>query len=211
MKLLLKTILCLCFTFNGFAELTFVEKKVTVKTELGQKIVKVIFEAKNDTSDDISIAAAKVTCDCMWMTSKFPLVVNAGKTVKLEAEYDTSGKLGINRGRVLLDIKGKTDTLLVELDIPTAVTVSPRFLIWKKGSRESKNVTVTMHPDWKGSIDEAVSKDDKVLTKISGKFPKLDVSVTPDKSIGKKRTWVILKGKDPEGKTVENRVYLIFN
>ena len=211
MKILLISILCFSLSLHCKAELNFAKKKVTVNTELGQKIVKIAFEAKNNTSKDVSISSAKVTCDCMWMTSKFPLTVQPGKTVKLEAEYDTTGKMGVNRGRIIIDVDGKNETLLVELDIPTAVTVSPRFLIWKKGSRESKNVIVSMHPDWQGSIDQVDTKDERVQAEITGKFPKLDVKITPDKSISKQRTWVILRGKDSEGEAIENRVYLIFN
>ena len=144
------------FTMNFLAqaELVWQTKKVNLKSKLGQKIVKVSFVVSNPTSTDVKITSGKVSCDCMYLTSKFPLIVKAGQKANLDAEYDTTGKLGLNRGRIMLNVAGKKETLLVEIEIPTDVTISPRFLIWKAGSRNLKAVNVQINPDWQGSIDK---------------------------------------------------------
>lgn len=211
MRYLIIIALLFCFSSNAASKLTFVETKVEARALLGQKIVKVLFEAKNDQEAPVVINSAKVTCNCMWMTTKFPLTVKPGESVKLEAEYDTTGKLGLNRGRILVDVNGKSETLLVEIDIPAPFTVSPRFFVWQKGARDAKKVNVIVNPDWQGSFDKAESKDPKVKAVITGSKEGLEVTITPDSSVGKKRTWIILKGKDANGMALENRIYLIFN
>ncbi|MCH2206625.1 MAG: DUF1573 domain-containing protein [Lentisphaerales bacterium] len=211
MKYFILTTLLLSLPLLAASELTFVETQVKAKAILGQKIVKVTFETKNNKQDAITIKSAKVTCDCMWMTTEFPLIVQPGDSVKLEAEYDTTGKLGLNRGRIIADVNGKNETLMVEIDIPAPFTVSPRFFVWQKGARDAKKVNVTINPEWQGSFTGATSKDPQVKAVLKSIKEGLEVTITPDASLGKKRTWVILKGKDANGDALENRIYLIFN
>jgi hypothetical protein len=204
-------LLLLCSPLFAESPLTWLSKEAKANADLGEEIVKLSFKVSNKTKEAIEISSAKVTCDCMSVTSKFPLLVQPGKEVKIHAEYETIGKLGLNRGRILLDVEGKKETLLVEVTIPEAVTVSPRFLIWKKEARAAKKIVVSLHKDWQGTIDSVFCKGDGVKVKLEKTTNGASIQVSPSANMPKKRTWVIIKGKDPQGKANEYRVYLIFN
>jgi hypothetical protein len=193
------------------AELVWESKESKASASLTDKLVKLTFKAKNTSDKEIQIVSGKASCDCMSLVTKFPFSVLPGKEVEIIANYDTTGKVGENRGRVLLQSDEEHITLLVEVTIPAPVTMSSRFLIWKKDERDERKITIEAHPDWKGSIDAANSGDAAVAAKLVKTSTGYELLVTPDESLPKKRTWVKLPGKDHEGKAYEYSIFLIFN
>jgi hypothetical protein len=185
----------------------------TYKAELADKGVDFSYKLKNNSASDVVISKGKSSCACMTLKTKFPLTVKAGSEVMIEAYYDFTGKVGLNRGTIYVHLPSKKIELGVEVDIPVAVQVSPRFLIWKKGDRASKKIQISIHADYKGSIDKVACVDDKsdiavVMVKQAKSYT---VTVSPGASVSKKRTWVIVTGKDAAGVSQEYRIYMIFN
>ncbi|MCM8537142.1 MAG: DUF1573 domain-containing protein [Lentisphaeraceae bacterium] len=215
MRLLFTLSFYLLLTSLTQAELKWESKTVKKESKLSDKVLELVFKATNSSNKKLVVKSAKPSCDCMTVASKFPVELEPGEALEVKVNYDTEGKVGLNRGRVTVDADEKKETLLVEVTIPTAVTLTPRFLIWKKGERAEKLVTIKVHPDWQGSIDKAQVKSEKdakeVAVSMTQEKDATLVKISPAQDLAKKRTWVIISGKDENGKTKEYRVYLIFN
>ncbi|MCM8532865.1 MAG: DUF1573 domain-containing protein [Lentisphaeraceae bacterium] len=215
MRLLFTLSIYLIFSAFTQAELKWESKTVKQEAKLNDQILELVFVATNTSNQNLVVKSAKPSCDCMTVTSRFPVELAPGEELEVKVNYDTEGKVGLNRGRVTVETAEKKDTLLVEVTIPTAVTLTPRFLIWKKGERDEKSVTIKIHPDWQGSIDKAEVKSKKDAEEVAVSLVKEEgvtlVKISPVEELAKKRTWVIISGKDENGKSKDYRVYLIFN
>ena len=204
------TLTCLASAQN----LEWETKSFSHKAELGEKEVSFSFKAKNTGSKNIVISEGKSSCACMIIDEKFPLTVKPGEAVEIHANYDFTGKLGLNKGTIFLTIGSNKQELKVEIDIPVPVTVNPRFIIWKKNDQTEKEVKITVHKDYKGSIDKAFSKDQSagITTSLNKTDDGYTLKISPPSAgLSKKRTWVTVEGKDGQGKSQEYRIYLIFN
>ena len=214
---MIKAVLILFFSLfiTSFAEESFSweVKKLTYNAQLGDKGTPFVFKFKNISDKEVEIEKIKSSCSCMSIKSTFPKKVKAGESGLVEAYYDFTGKVGFNRGNIEVIVDGKRISLNVEVDIPVPVTINPRFIIWKKGEREPKEIAVTLHPDWKGKMLSVKTTEKEIKTEMKKTEKGYKVSVTPPSAdvLKKKRTWVLLNGEDEQGQHLEYRIYLILN
>ena len=112
------------------------------KAKLADKGVSFTFKVKNKSGNVITISKGKSSCACMTLQTKFPLALKAGEEKTINAHYDFTGKIGLNKGTIYITLPNKKLELGVEVDIPVPVTISPRFIIWKKGDRSDKEFKI---------------------------------------------------------------------
>lgn len=213
MRIFLLLFFLIPLSMSAAENVEWVEKKLSYKAGLSDEGTLFVFKFKNSTGAEINVEKIKSSCSCMHIKSEFPFKVSDGNDAEIKAYYDFTGKVGLNRGNIEVVIDGKRIQLNVEVDIPVPVQISPRFLIWKKGERNPKDITVTLHPDWKGKISSVKSKDEKIKAEMSKDKDGLKVQITPPPvdELDKIRTWLLVNGVDEEGKHLEYRIYLILN
>lgn len=210
---------CLVFIFIvGFSAhseelLKWENDKLSYSAKLDDKGTLFTFKYKNSTGKKLNIEKIKSSCSCMSVKTAFPFLIEPGKEGVVEAYYDFTGKVGLNRGNIEVICDGQRMALGVEVDIPVPVTIAPRFLIWKKGERDAKEIAVSLHPDWTGKIIDVKSSVEGFETEMKKVESGYTVKVTPPsvEQLKKKRTWLLLNGADEKGVNQEYRIYLILN
>jgi len=205
--------LYLCFPLSSAELLKFDKQKLSYNAKLNDKGTPFVFKFTNVSGKDLTIEKIKSSCSCMSIKTKFPMKVTDGANLSVEAYYDFTGKVGLNRGNIEVVVGGQRITLNVEVDIPVPVTINPRFIIWKKGERDSRDVSITVHPDWTGKISSVKTTVDSIKTKLEKVEGGYSLKITPPsvEELSKKRTRIFITGKDEDGKHVEYGVYLILN
>lgn len=213
MRSFLLFFILISLSINAADKIEWVEKKLSYKAGLSDEGTQFVFKFKNTSGAEINIEKIKSSCSCMHIKSEFPFKVSDGKEAEIKAYYDFTGKVGLNRGNIEVVIDGKRVQLNVEVDIPVPVQISPRFLIWKKDERDSKDISIELHPDWKGKISNVKSKVEAISAEMTKDKDGYKIKITPppvDK-LDKVRTWLLVNGVDEEGKHLEYRIYLILN
>jgi len=205
--------LSMVFSVSSAELLKFEEAKLSYNAKLNDKGTAFTFKFKNISEKEVTIEKIKSSCSCMSVKSKFPVKISSGAEGTVEAYYDFTGKVGFNRGNIEVVVDGQRMTLNVEVDIPVPVTINPRFIIWKKGERDARDVSVKIHPDWKGKIKTVKSSVESIKTKIVKTDNGCTVKITPPSvdDLEKKRTRIFIHGEDEHGKHVEYGIYLILN
>ena len=202
-----------CLSLSSAEFLKFEKMKLEYKAGLKDKGTSFVFKFTNVSGKEITVEKIKSSCSCMTIKSHFPYKLKNGQESAIEAHYDFTGKVGFNRGNIELVADGRRITLNVEVDIPVPVTINPRFIIWKKGERDSRDVAIKIHPEWKGKIDSVKTSVESIKTELIKSDDGHSLKITPPsvQELSKKRTRIFINGKDEEGKHIEFGVYLILN
>ena len=123
------------------ADLSFDQPIVPVKVAEGQDLISAEFPFTNKTKTPITVKSIKVACDCTSAS------LNGDKKVYQPGEsgiVKTTMKTGNFAGITDKTLTVKTDqgeTLLtIRADIPEIVVMTPRKLVWKKGSTPKPQV-----------------------------------------------------------------------
>ena len=213
MRIYLVLIFLTAFSVHSEELLKWEKDKLLYSAKLDDKGTLFTFKFKNITGKELNIEKIKSSCSCMSIKTSFPFKVAPGKDGVVEAYYDFTGKIGLNRGNVEVICDGQRMALGVEVDIPVPVTIAPRFLIWKKGERDAKEINVSLHPDWTGKIVSVKSSVEGFETEMKKVESGYTVKVAPPsvEQLKKKRTWLLLNGVDEKGMNQEYRIYLILN
>ncbi len=205
--------LSLSFSLSSAELLKFDDSKLSYSAKLNDKGTAFIFKFKNVSDKEVTVEKIKSSCSCMSIKSKFPFKLTPSAQGTVEAYYDFTGKVGFNRGNIEVVAGGQRKTLNVEVDIPVPVTINPRFIIWKKGDRLEKEVSVKLHPDWKGKIKSVKTTVESIKTQLNSADDGFTVKITPPSVdvLAKKRTRIFIHGEDEQGKHIEYGIYLILN
>lgn len=212
-KLSLVLFFAVAFSINSAELLKFEESKLSYSAKLNDTGTAFVFKFKNISGKEVTVEKIKSSCSCMSVKSKFPFKLSPGGEAEVEAYYDFTGKVGFNRGNIELVADGQRTTLNVEVDIPVPVTINPRFIIWKKGERDAREIAIELHPDWKGKIKEVKNTVESIKAQMEKTEKGYKVKITPPsvEEVEKIRTHIFINGEDEDGKHVEYGIYLILN
>lgn len=211
--------LSLCFVFilvssvQSAELLNWQKDSLSYSAKLDDKGTLFTFMFKNVSGKELNIEKIKSSCSCMSIKTSFPSKITPGSDGTILAYYDFTGKVGLNRGNIEVICDGQRIALSVEVDIPVPVTITPRFLIWKKGERGVKDISVKLHSDWKGKVVDVKSSIEGLKTEMTKVDAGYTIKVIPPsvEQVKKKRTWLLLNGVDDKGAHKEYRIYLILN
>ncbi|NQZ58847.1 MAG: DUF1573 domain-containing protein [Lentisphaeraceae bacterium] len=209
MKLFLFSLFILNTSILASNEIKWIKASLFYQGKLNEKRTTFVFDVTNNGSTPQTFISGKPSCSCISVINTFPIVIKAGKSAQIKLSFDFKGKNGRNTAKVYLKTLDKTFTLTAEVDIPTAVKISPRFLIWPKNKRNTKSITITLHKDWTGKINRATSVNKKIRCQLTQNKNNITLNVTPDTDMKSDRNFVIINGKDETGKELEYRIYLI--
>lgn len=213
MRLCLFLVFSTAFSLSSAELLKWEKDKLSYSAKLSDKGILFTFKFANVSGKNLEIEKIKSSCSCMSIKTKFPFKIDPAGEGVIEAYYDFTGKVGLNRGNIEVICNGERIALGVEVDIPVPVTIAPRFLIWKKGERDSRDIDVKVHPEWTGKILNVKTSVESVKTEMSKTKDGYKIKVTPPsvEELKKKRTWLLLNGADEKGESKEYRIYLILN
>ena len=190
-------------------ELKWKKSSLFYQGKLNEKRTTFVFDVTNNGSSAQTFISGKPSCSCISVINTFPIIIKAGKSAQIKLSFDFKGKNGRNTAKVYLKTLDETFTLTAEVDIPTAVKISPRFLIWPKNKRATKSITITLHKNWTGQISRATSINKNISCQLKQNKNKLTLNITPAANMKSDRNFVIINGKDEKGQELEYKIDLI--
>jgi len=202
---MIKFLLMFTLLTQAGAALQVNKSSLSYSAKLSEKRTEFVFKVKNNSSETLIIKKGDTSCACLSLQSVFPHEIKAGKEFEVKATFDFKGKTGKNSGKIFLYTAGGKTTLTTEVDIPVAVQIKPRFLIWRKNDRAAKVAKILIHKDWKGKISSVYSEHKDILVSLEGD----ELTVKPKDSLSDKRSYAVIKAKDPQGKDLEYKIYLL--
>ena len=131
--------------------------KVSLKTEFGQEKAVAYYPFINDSETPIEVTGTQTSCGCT-VPSLEKTIYQPGESGKLTAEFDIGSRSGhqIKRIDVQTNQSGenRSYSLALEVDIPQAIKMRRRAMIWKIGRElKTQTGTVEVHPDLGFSIE----------------------------------------------------------
>ncbi len=119
-----------------FAELEVEPQQISLKATYDDKIVKRSYQVKNTGSSPVKIFDLKTSCDCTTATISQE-IIPSGMTATVDVEFRIGDRMGIQQKQITFktnDPNQKTGRMSLRVEIPQAITVTPTFLYWRKGS-----------------------------------------------------------------------------
>lgn len=169
-------ILCLFLAFSLPALASFSKPLQHIKLEYGQNSATVVFE-----SNGAAISKVKSLCDCT--TTAF---TGSKLTVRVDtSKFDQS----VDKQLDVTTTDGKKTRLTMRFEVPQAIILSARSLVWQRGAAPTPQVLRITLP--KGSpvqdvTEAAISGDDFVFTPSKGKSKREFLVTVAPKSTAKK-------------------------
>ncbi len=194
-------------------EVEWKEKEQNYKAKLHEKGISFVFSFTNKTSKQVKVEKIYTPCDCVKIVSKTPLVVDSGKVGEIHLTYNTLGRSGTNKSVIQVTIDGVETELNIEVDIPLPLEIFPRFIIWKSGEAEQKEVVVKVHPEWRGKITGVKGQNNEIQAELVKNEQGFIIKVTPPPAQDRKksRIWLSLEGTEENGQALDQKIYLMLN
>jgi len=171
--------------------------KIELSADFGQQetIARYPFENTSDTTIEITNTQASCGCTVPSLAKK---IYKPGESGELIAQFDIGSRTGHQHKEITVTAKqGEADIsykLVLEVDIPQAVKIKRRAMIWKVGSElKTQTGTIEIHPDLSFPIEgfkHINLKDDSKfdITVTAADSPNTyDISATP-KIVDKRAT-----------------------
>lgn len=149
---ILVTIPCL-----AAAGLKWETKTVSLKAELGQAKVIAHYPFTNESSEPIEITGTQSSCGCT-VPSLEKTIYQPGESGVLTAEFNLGSRTGHQRKAIEVRTNRSGEdasySLALEVDIPQAIKMRRRAMIWKIGDElKTQTGTVNVHPELGFSIE----------------------------------------------------------
>jgi hypothetical protein len=129
------------------AALEFESNSLTQKPALGAPNIDFIFKFENTGAAPVSITQVYSGCGCTvphW--PKAPIA--PGASGQLPVSYHPAGKQGRQTQKIQVHTSDqKIHELVIEVDLPVRVTISPRLLLLKGSQHEARKGLVTFSDD----------------------------------------------------------------
>lgn len=169
-----------------------------VRLDYGQKAVCVIFEA------DSPIRRAKSLCSCTKVSYK---------GTRLTAQVDTSEFTGnVDKELEATTADGVTTRLTMRFEVPQALALSSRSLIWKQGAAarvQSLRVTIPQGSPIREVKEAAISGDAFDYTPVVVKpGAEYRVDIAPRSTDKKTLNRLIIKTDNPDPRYAQYLIYL---
>lgn len=192
------------------AALHWESKEISLEAGLGDTEKRTAFVYRNTGQDPVTILAVRSNCGCTAAIADDPIVL-PGETGKIDVHFTFSDRIGPQRitTRVRTDSPNEPDTTLtLRVNIPTAITASPRAIVWKLPDAPPP-VTLSVHPSITVKSIKATPGDYLEATITPIKDPKtpntftLQFKPSDDFQSGRFAAPVTVTSENTEGEDVE--------
>lgn len=154
----------LCMAPTSASELEWESKTIETTADLGQEELTVTYKFQNTSKKTITISSTQTSCGCT-IANLEKKTYAPGEQGELPVVFETRGSVGRQTKHLTIFIgegESNSDELVLTVDIPQAVELSPRIHIWRLGTEfDERIIEVTLHESLDFEIDslEAVNED----------------------------------------------------
>lgn len=193
------------------ADLVWETKRQRVTGEPDSKQIRATFSFRNEGPTPVRILGVGTSCYC---TSATPSIENVppGASGTIDALFDVGPRTGLRAYRIFVRTEGeavKGHELILEAEVPSAIKLTPRTLVWPEADRKSpQQVNITLpagmvireaevsSPLFTAKVDPGIEPNQYVLT------------VTPRDVPAQTRGRVVLRTEPPTRNTMSVTVLL---
>ena len=195
---------------SAFAEMTWEEKEIKVEALPTQAAAEVKFSFRNSGSHLLKITSVKTSCGCttaaLEKSSYAP-----GESGTILVTFDFGNRRGPQEKTIVVQTDDRTaaeTTLLLTVNIPTVLEITPNFLSWRLGEESTPKTSIVKINPASGIRSLAVeSSDEAVSATVEPVKPGLEyiLRVTPANT--KVRNTVTLTLRATASNTAKPRVF----
>lgn len=161
---LLAALLC---SAPGYA-LEWKVQHLSLKPAPLQKTAEAFFEFTNSSGRPVTITGVDSSCDCLEATPSAK-VIAPGASGRIHAKFTLADRYGQLRRTILVstDESANPVALTVQLDVPEAVTITPRSLEWKLGGDAvEQTVEIAVAPGISLTVTEVKGTSDAFTARL---------------------------------------------
>ena len=142
-------------------QLSFEQTEVRVNLDFGAERVSRDFVFTNQGDFPVEILEVRSSCGCTTAALD-KTVYEPGESGRITAKFDVGQRVGEQSNSIIVrtdDAERSIHSLVLFVDIPRALTLSHRFLIWQRNAEpETRRVEVVFHPDSPYRLNEVEVK-----------------------------------------------------
>jgi hypothetical protein len=132
------------------AQLAFEQTEIRVELDFGAERVSRDFVFTNNGDFPVEILEVRSSCGCTTAALD-KHVYEPGESGTITAEFDVGQRVGEQSNSIMVrtdDAERSIHSLVLFVDIPRALTLSHRFLIWQRDADpDTRRVEVVFHPN----------------------------------------------------------------
>lgn len=194
------------------ADLVWESTRERVRGEPDARQINASFRFRNDGDTPVRILGVDTSCSC---TSAAPSIrqVAPGQSGTVDAIFDVGSRTGLRAYRIFVRTSEKTNErqeLVLEADIPTALKLSPRTLVWPESDRKSPQTVTIRVPA--GMVVQTVESSSPLFAARVERGAEADqflLIVTPQDVSATTRARMVLRTEPPTKNTMAATVLLV--
>lgn len=163
---LVAALIAAALPFSLFADaLVWAKEKQHFDTSFGQDSVEAVYKFTNTSDRPVTITEATASCGCT-VPSLDKKVYQPGESGELKAIFTLGSRQGEQRKTITVNTEtgGEQNqyNLMLEVDIPVPVTLTPRVRFWSVGEQaEAQEVAISFNEKLPMEIQGLKRKDDQ--------------------------------------------------